>query len=309
MAARAIGSATVSFGLVSIPLKIYTTNKTSANISFKMVNAETGARLKQQYIDANTGEVVPRDQMGKGYEFAKDQFVVFTKEEIKALEAVTTNAIELVEFVPAAEVDPVYFDKAYYLGPDKGGERAYNLLSTAMTETDLVGIAKYSSRGKQYVVVVRPFDDGGMVMHQLRFSDEVRAFEDVPIEDAPELADAELQLAIQIIEQIAKEEFHLDNYKNEVRARVLDLIQQKVDGQEITAAPEAPKGQIIDLMAALKASLGAKGKGDEAAADEEAPAAKKAPKKKPAKKTAAKRKPAKQAPAAKKKTAKRAKAK
>ena len=306
MAARAIGSATVSFGLVSIPLKIYTTNKTSANISFNMVNGKTGARLKQQYIDADTGEVVERKDMAKGYEFAKGQFVVFSSEEIKALEAVTTNAIELTEFVPAASVDPVYFDTAYYLGPDKGGERAYKLLGKAMTETDLVGIAKYSSRGKQYVVVVRPFDDGGLVMHQLRFADEVRGFEDVPVADTPELADAELALAIQIIEQIAHDEFHLDKYKDEVRARVLQLIQQKVDGQEITAAPEAPRGQIIDLMAALKASLSAKGNVDDATGDS-APEPAQKPAKKAGEKTSAKRKPAKQAPE-KKKPATRAKA-
>ena len=259
MAARSIGTCTVSFGLVSIPVKIYTTTKSSAHISFNMVHGACGTRLKQQYICPTDDEVVPRSEMAKGYEFSKGQYVIFKPEEIKAVEAVSNNQIELAEFVPAAEVDPLFFDKAYFLGPDKGGERAYRLLNQAMRETERVGLARYSARGKQYLVLLRPYKQEGLVMHQLKYATEVRDFSEVPVEDADTIKPAELKLAIQIVDQIAADEFEPSKYKDEVRERVLELIQQKVDGQEITSTPEAPQAQIIDLMDALKASLGADG--------------------------------------------------
>lgn len=255
MAARSIGTATVSFGLVSIPIKLYTSNESSGDISFNMLHQACGSRLKQQYICTKDGEIVERDATVKGYEFAKGQYVTFTAEELKALDAVATNTVALEEFVPAKAVDPLYVEKTYYLGPDKGGERAYKLLAEAMISTGLVGIASYSARGKQYIVEVRPFENG-LVMHQLRYADEVKAWSEVPLPDLPEIKDAELNLAKQIIQQIAHETFSPDNYKDEVKTRMLDLINKKVDGQEITAAPEVPQGKVIDLMEALKASLG-----------------------------------------------------
>lgn len=269
MPARAIGSGTVSFGLVSIPVKLYTTKETSAHVSFNMVHGECGSRLKQQYICPKCEVTVDRSQMKKGYEFQKGQYVVLEADEVKAVEAVSNNAIELTEFVPAEEVDPLYFDKNYYLGPDKGGERAYALLNEAMTRTGLVGLAKYSARGKQYLVMIRPYGETGLILHQLRYPDEVKNFEEVPIEEPTAVNNAELKLAIQIIEQIAADEFDPTRYTDDVKERVLELIQQKIDGQEITAAPEAPQAQVIDLMEALKQSLGQAG-----GAEEEAPAAK-----------------------------------
>ena len=255
MAARSIGTATVSFGLVSIPIKLYTSNESTNDVSFNMLHAACGSRLKQQYICTKDGEVVERDQTIKGYEFAKGQYVTFKPEELKAMDAIATNTVALEEFVPAAAVDPLYVEKTYYLGPDKGGERAYKLLAEAMTDTGLVGIASYSARGKQYIVQVRPYRNG-LVMHQLRYREEVKDWAEVPLPDLPELKDAELNLAKQIIQQIAHETFSPDKYKDEVKARMLDLINKKVDGQEITAAPEVPQGKVIDLMEALKASLG-----------------------------------------------------
>ena len=135
MSARPIATGTISFGLVSIPVKLYAASDASAGVSFNMLHGKDGARLKQQYICTKDGEIVPRDQMVKGYEFSKDQYVTFTTEELKALEEQSTQSIEVVEFVPIAKVDPVYFDKAYYLGPDKGGAKAYALLSKVMLET------------------------------------------------------------------------------------------------------------------------------------------------------------------------------
>jgi DNA end-binding protein Ku len=257
MAARAIGSGTVSFGLVSIPVKVFTTSESAQSLSFNMLHAKCGSRLRQQYVCPNDEEVVERDGVARGYEFAKGQYVTLSDEEYKALLEVGSNAISLVEFVPAAKVDPVYFDKSYYLGPDKGGERAYKLLAEAMVRTGLVGIAKYAARGKQYVVMLRPNDEGGLVMQQLRYADEVRSFAEVPMPDAAAATEAELKLATQIIEQIAVDEFRPEQYADEVKVRMLELIQQKIDGREITAAPdEAPQAQVIDLMEALKRSLG-----------------------------------------------------
>lgn len=289
MPARSIGTATISFGLVSIPTKLYTTNETSGDISFNMLHAADNARLKQQYICTKCNEVVDRDHTVKGYEHAKGQYVVFTPDELKALDAVATQTIALEEFVPATALDPLYIEKSYYLGPDKGGERAYKLIRDAMLETGLVGVASYSARGKQYIVSLRPFQEG-LIMHQLRYAAEVKPWSEVPLPDLPELKPAELGLAKQIIQQIAHETWAPEKYKDEVQERMAELIQKKIEGQEITVTPEAPVGKVIDLMEALKASLGmAKGATDERkpaiAAETAAPAAEEAaPKKKASKK-------------------------
>jgi DNA end-binding protein Ku len=255
MPARSIGTATISFGLVSIPTKLYTTNETGGEIHFNMLHDADGARLKQQYICTVCNEIVDREHTVKGYEHAKGQYVVFSADELKALDAVATQAIAIEEFVPATAVDPVWVDKSYYLGPDKGGERAYKLIHDAMIETGLVGIASYSARGKAYIVALRPFNNG-LIMHQLRYAEEVKPWAEVPLPDLPELKPAELGLAKQIIQQIAHETFAPENYKDDVQARMRELIAKKVEGQEITMTPEAPTGKVVDLMEALKASLG-----------------------------------------------------
>ena len=256
MPARAIGTATISFGLVSIPVKLYTSTETGNDLSFNMLHGgDCGSRLKQQYTCIKEGVIVERDQMVKGYEFAKGQYVMLSTEELKALDAVATNSVDLVEFVPAAKVDAVLVEKSYYLGPDKGGEKAYKLIAEAMIASGVVGIASYSARGKQYIVALRPYQNG-LVMHQLRYADEVKPWAEVPMPDLPDIKPAELALAQQIISQISHETFDPNAYKDEVKAKMMELIQGKIDGQEITAAPEAPQGKIIDLMEALKASLG-----------------------------------------------------
>jgi DNA end-binding protein Ku len=255
MAARSIGTATISFGLVTVPVRMYTASESSAAISFNMLHGKCGSRLKQQYICTKDEEIVPRDQMVKGYEFAKDQYVTFTEAELKAMAEESTRAIEITEFVPLQKVDPIYFESAYYLGPDKGGERAYTLLAAAMRQTGRSALAKWAARGKMYLVMLRPVEKG-LVMQVLLYADEVRPFEEVPVGDS-QVKDAELKLAIQLIDQIATEEFHPENYEDEVRKRYNAAIQEKVQGREITAAaPEEQKAQIIDLMEALKASLG-----------------------------------------------------
>jgi DNA end-binding protein Ku len=226
--------------------------------------------------------------MVKGYEFQRDQYVLFTPEELKALEEKANNTIEIVEFVPADRIERVYVDKPYYLGPDKGGDRAYRLLSEAMRETGLSALGRYAARGKQYLVLLSPMGEG-VIMEQLRYSHEVRSFSEVPLGDA-EIKPKELDLAVQLIRQIATEEFHPDSYKDDVRERMLELIARKVEGEDITQAPvEAPQAQIIDLMEALKASLArtaAAGEA-EAGARKAAKRATSSEKKAPAKKRAA----------------------
>jgi DNA end-binding protein Ku len=197
--------------------------------------------------------------MVKGYEFSKDQYVVFTEDEIKSMAEEASKTIEITEFVPLAKVDPIYFEGAYYLGPDKGGEKAYRLLSEAMRQTGRCALAKWAARGKQYLTLMRPIDNG-IIMQVLHYADEVRPFSEIPVGDAA-VKEPELKLAVQLIEQIATDEFKPESYVDDVRVRYHEAIQRKVEGQEVTAAatPEAPKGQIIDLMEALKASLAAKG--------------------------------------------------
>jgi DNA end-binding protein Ku len=244
----------VSFGLVTIPVKLYSTGETAVGIQLNMLHRKCGSRLKQQYVCPVDDVVVGRDEMVKGYEYAKGQYVLFTEDEIKALSREATNAMEITEFVPLEQVDPIYFEKSYYLGPDKGGERPYRLLAEAMRQTSRAALARYAARGKDYLVLLRPFEEG-LIMQQLRYHDELRPFSEVPIGDA-ELREPELKLARQIIDQIANDRFEPETYEDEVRKQTMEMIEQKVSGQEITAAPvEAPKAQIIDLMAALKASL------------------------------------------------------
>ncbi|HKJ03328.1 MAG TPA: Ku protein [Longimicrobiales bacterium] len=260
MAARAIGTSTISFGLVSVPVKLYSTGESARKISFNMVHKDCGTRVRQQYICPTDDVVVPREDMVKGYEFAKGQFVLFDDEELKVLEASRSDSIDIVSFVPADQVDRLYFNKAYYLGPDKGGGRAYRLLSAALRETNRVAIAKQATRGKGYLVMVRPHEDG-LLLEQLYYADELKAFDEVPVDEG-DVNEAELKLAIQLIDQASSEEFDAGAFHDEVYEKTLELIQNKVEGQEITAAPaEESKTQIIDLMAALKASL-AEGDGE-----------------------------------------------
>ena len=288
MSARPLATANISFGLVSIPVKLYSAGQPSAAISFNMLHAKCGGRVKQQYIcPRDDNQVVERDQMVKGYEFSKDRYVTFTPEELKQLEEKATQQIEIVEFLPASTIDPVYYDKAYYLGPEKGADRAYRLLARAMRETGRTALARYAARGKQYLVQLRPAPgEDGIVMQQLLYADEVRTFKEVPVEPG-EVKEAELGLAKQIIGQISNEEFHPENYDDDVKKRIHEQIERKVQGQEIqiTEEPQQPT-QVIDLMEALKASLAAKGlasAGEKAAKAEE---------------PAAERKPAKRAPRA-----------
>lgn len=293
--ARSIAGATVSFGLVSIPVKLYTATRSTGAISFHLLHAKCGTRLKQQYICPRDEEIVPRDEMVKGYEFAKDQYVTFTPAELKAMEEKATQAIDINEFVPLDRVDPVYFDKAYYLGPEKGGEKAYRLLAQAMKDSNRAALARYAARGKQYLVMLRPAEgaQGGMgiVMQTLLYADEVQPFAEVPMADGAPPREGELKLARQLIDQIASDTFDPTQYEDEVKKRVEADIQRKVEGKEIEAPPPAEEPtRVIDLMEALKASLAGKKRSEPAEAaprGESAPAGKAAARKPARRSTAA----------------------
>src|SRR6266850_3380053 len=206
MSAHSIGSATVSFGLVSVPVKLFSAGESSATISFNWLHKKDGARLKQQYVCSKDGEKVEKDEMIKGYEFSKGQYVLFTPEELKTLEEPRgTGAIEITEFLPADQVDRIYMDKTYFLGPDTGGERAYKLLSEALKKTGRVAIGQWAARGKQYLILVRPME-GGLAMEQLRYPEELRSFAEVPVPKT-EIKKGELDMAIKFIDQGTADEF------------------------------------------------------------------------------------------------------
>jgi DNA end-binding protein Ku len=288
MPPRAIASGTISFGLVSIPVKLFATGESASRVSFSMIHTSCGTKVKYRYYCPTDDKLIERDEIGKGYEFAKGQYVLFSAEELKAIDPEPTNAIEIAEFVPLEQVDPIYFEKAYYIGPEKGGAKPYRLLARALLETGRAALGKYAARGKNYLVLLRPYE-GGIIMQQLRYAVDLRPFSEVPIEDA-DVKTAELTLAKQIVEQSASDEFEPGQYEDTARNDVWALIEKKIGGEEIVAAPqEAPKAQIIDLMEALKASLG---EGD-----------KEAGKRKPAKRS--KRKPAAEKTAARKRAGKK----
>ena len=254
MAARAISSGTISFGLVSIPIKLYTA-ASSGGIAFNFLHNRCGSRMKQQQYCPVCEEVVQRSDLVRGYEFAKNQYVRFENDELKALEEETSKVIELEEFVPLEKVDPVYFEKTYYLGPDKGGDKAYRLLADAMTESNRVALAKYVMRGKEGLVLIRAVQ-GGLMLHTMYYADEVRDFDDIDRGQTVKLKDGELDLAVRLIDELVSKEFHPENYHDEYRGRVLRLVEQKVEGKEVTALePQVRQSQVVDLMEALKASL------------------------------------------------------
>ena len=261
MAARSIASLSLSFGLVSIPVKLYSATESSASVRFNMLDKD-GARLKQQYVSEKDQHVVERAEMVKGYEFEKDRFVIFQPEELKALQESPSHTIDIVAFIPDKAIDPIFYDKAYYLAPDKRGGKPYNLLNQAMRESGRVALAKWAWKAKQYVVQVRPAEDG-LVLQQLLYADEVRSMKELDIEKVT-VSPAELKLAMQLIEQISEDTYDPTMFEDEEKKRILAAIDEKIAGKQIVAnephEPASGGAQVIDLVEALRASLG-KGNG------------------------------------------------
>jgi DNA end-binding protein Ku len=287
MPPHSTGSGTISFGLVSIPIRMYTA-ASSGGVAFNMLHAKCGSRIRQQTFCPACNETVERNALVRGYEYTKDQYVRFGEDELKALEGEASKVIDITEFVPLPSVDPIYFEKTYFLGPDKGGEKAYRLLADAMAKSDRVALAKFVMRGKESLVLIRP-SQKGLMLHTMYFADEVRDFGEIDKGETAKIREGELDLAQRLIDELTHEEFKPEQYADEYRTRVLDLVNSKVEGKEITtAAPEAPRAQVIDLMEALKESLARRGDGGDA----KKPAAKapaKARAEAPAKKAAAKK--------------------
>jgi DNA end-binding protein Ku len=257
MAARSTGSGTISFGLVSIPIKLYTATS-AQSIGFNFVHQKCGGRVKMQYHCPVDNEVVERKDLIRGYEIAKDKYVTFTEDELKKLEGERSDRLDIVEFVPADSVDFIYIESTVYLGPGKGGDRAYALLSDAMTRTGRVAIGRYGARGKEQLVMLRPYK-GGIVMHQVYYADEVRSMDDVEYSTNVPFKPVEQELADKLIEQLSGDKFSPEKYSDDYRERVRSAVEQKAAGIEVTAPPEQPQAQIIDLFEALKRSLQEKG--------------------------------------------------
>jgi DNA end-binding protein Ku len=262
MPARSIASLSLSFGLVSIPVKLYSATESESEIRFNYL-CKDGSRAKQQYISEKTGMPVERADLQKGYEFEKDKFVVFSPEELKVLEQGASHVVEILAFIPLPSIDPIYYDRAYFIAPDKRGGKAYNLLRQAMLETHRCALAKWASRGKTHIVQIRPAEDG-LIFQQLHYADEIRSLKDLHIEQT-EVSAAELQLAVQIIDQAAEDQYDPTQYEDEEKKRILQAIDEKIAGKQIVTREEVEVesgAQVIDLMEALRASLsnGRKGK-------------------------------------------------
>jgi len=259
MPAHSIGSGTLSFGLVSIPVRMYTA-ASSQGIAFNMLHVKCGGRIKQQQTCPACNEVLDRTTLVKGYEFSKDQYVRFSDDELKKLEGEASQSIDIAEFVPLSQVDPIYFEKTYYLGPDKGGDKAYRLLCDAMTKTERVALATFVMRGKESLVLVRA-SQGGLMLHTMYFADEVRDFTEIDKGESASVKGGELELALRLIQELTGEKFEPGRYHDDYRERVLAAVEQKVEGKEVTAlGPQVQRTQVIDLMDALKKSLDGRSK-------------------------------------------------
>jgi DNA end-binding protein Ku len=254
MPAHPVGPGTISFGLVSIPVKLYTA-AASGNVSFNQLHGVCGSRIKQQTFCPVCNQTVERASLVRGYEVSKDQYVRVGDEELKALEGEASKSIDIAGFVPLATVDPIYFEKTYYLGPEKGGEKAYRLLAEAMAKSERVALAKFVMRGKESLVLIRAAQDG-LMLHTMYFADEVRNFAEIERGKDAKFRDAEMDLALKLIDGLSTDAFAPEEFTDEYRQRVLDMINAKVEGHEIvTPTPAQPKGRVIDLMDALKESL------------------------------------------------------
>ena len=275
MAARSIATGTISFGLVSIPVKLFPAT-TSKAIGFNLLHDKDKSRIQQKIYCPVDDAIVDRSELVRGFQIEKGRYVTFTDEELKALEARGDHAIEISEFIPLSKVDPVYFEEPYYLGCEQTSAKAYHLLSEAMAQSERVALAQFTMRGKEHLVLIRPHEKG-LILHTMYYADEVRSVADVDRGLESSVKESELQLAERLIDELTSQKFEPDKYKDRYRERVLEAAEKKIQGEQITeAAPEARKAQVIDLMSALKASLekrgGAKPAAAEQARSEEAPA-------------------------------------
>jgi DNA end-binding protein Ku len=256
---RSIWSGAISFGLVNVPVKLYSA-VSRKTVRFHQLNGKTGHRIAQKRVDSVTNEEVSYEDIVKGYELTKESYVVITPDELDALDPEKTRTIDIEDFVDLADIDPIYYDHPYYLVPDKGAAKAYGLLLQAMQESEKVAVARVVIRSKEQLVAIRPAPGGVLTMETMIFADEVVAPDD--IDDLPEskelkVSDREVKMAQQLIDSLSSD-FEPEKYRDEYREKVLELIERKAAGEEIAVQPEAPEPKKVpDLMAALEASLAA----------------------------------------------------
>ncbi|HEX2273805.1 MAG TPA: Ku protein [Acidimicrobiales bacterium] len=253
---RPIWSGAISFGLVNVPVKLFSA-VSPKDVRFHQIDAKSNSRIRQKRVSAATGEEVPFEQIVKGYELGPDTYVTISPEELEALDPKATKTIDIEDFVDLDMIDPIFYERPYYLVPDKGGTKAYALLREAMRETNKVGIARVVLRTKQYLAAIRPKGDV-LVLETMLFPDEVVPDDELDVpRDEVEVSDREQKMARQLIDSLSSE-FEPDKYHDEYRERVLELIEQKASGQEIVVEePTEEPTKVVDLMAALEASLAA----------------------------------------------------
>jgi DNA end-binding protein Ku len=276
MAARPIAAGSISFGLVSIPVKLYTATRPKS-VSFNLLHAKDKSRIQQKIYCPVDDAIVDRSELVRGYQIEKGTYVTFTDEELEKLEAHEDHAVAITEFVPLEQVDPVYFESSYHLGCSPESARAYKLLASAMTESKRVALAHFTMRSKEHLVIIRPYD-GGLMLHTMYYQDEIVSDADVDRGQNAKTSDKELELAQRLIDDLTEKKFDPSKYHDDFRERVLEAAHRKVAGEEaVTSAPsDQPRGKVIDLMSALKASLEKRGTAEKSEKAEEAPAAEEA---------------------------------
>ena len=269
MPARSISTASLTFGLVSIPVRLFPATS-SKSVSFHLLHAKDMSRIQQKIYCPKEDKIVDRTELVRGYEIEKDRYVTFTDDELKKLEAQADRAVEITEFIPASEVDPVYFENSYLLGCEPTSAKAYRLLQEAMTKAERVGVAKYTMRGKERVVLIRPYE-AGLMLHTMYYNDEIRAFGEIDHGANAQVKESELALAQRLLDDLTQKKFNPSEFKDSYRERVIEAAEQKMAGHELTeAAPEVKQGKVIDLMSALKESLKKRGVGVDGERAEEA---------------------------------------
>jgi DNA end-binding protein Ku len=273
MALRPIRNATISFGLVNIPVRFYTATK-SEDVHFNMLHESCGSRVNRKWWCPEHEALVEQGELIRGYPIAKNQYVTFTDAEIDALETDDNRALDITEFLDLDQIDPVFFEKAYFLGPAAGGGKTYKLLAEAMKKEHKVALARMVQGNKEHLVIIRPFQ-GGLVLHTMFYADEVRDFGAIELEDAV-LRDKEIKLAEMLIDELTEKKFNPLQYKDDYRERLMDRIKAKSEGETIIheERDDDKAGEVIDIMEALRRSLEGAGRAPakRASTKEEAPA-------------------------------------
>ena len=260
MALRPLRNAMISFGLVSIPVRFYTATK-SEDIHFNLLHASCGTRVNRKWWCPYHEKIVDSEELIRGYAVTKNKYVTFSDEEMEVLETDDNRALDITEFVDMKEIDPVFYEKAYFLGPAPGGGKTYKLLATAMKKENRVAVARWVAAGKEHLVVIRPFEKG-LILHTMFYADEVRDFASIDLEDT-QVRDKEVQLAEMLINELTEEKFNPMAFKDEYRERLLERIREKARGKTIVAEEreeEEKGGEVVDIMDALRRSL-EKGRG------------------------------------------------